>query len=115
MLGSANWFASGKSYGVLVLIVGLVSLILTLIRRYHGLFYTGAGILGLLIYFVFSWGAWLLLVGAILVIAAAAYGNPARAIRQSFVGDAKKVLARARKIVGLAVVIGFAVGIATSF
>jgi hypothetical protein len=93
---------------VLVLIVGLVSLILTLIRRYHGLFYSGAGILGLLIYFVFSWGAGLLLVGAILVIVAAAYGNPASAIRQSFVGDAKKVLARAKKVFGPAMVIGWA-------
>lgn len=150
IIGSMNWFASGKGDGVLVLVLGLVSLFLTLIARYRGLFYTGVGIVGFLAFFVLSfnarlstlkhnmdgglagrlaeaatsviqiqWGAGMLLVGAILVIAAAVYGIPPAVLRQQFIGDAKRVIGVLRKpkaiivFVGLAAVVGLPVAITT--
>jgi hypothetical protein len=111
IVGSMNYFQNGKGDGVIVLALAIVSLILTLTKRYGGLWFTGIGSLAVTIFtFVnfqmrmseaqaqmesqlsgnplrgladigmqsvqIQWGWSVLIVGAGLVIAAAAIKTP---------------------------------------
>ena len=111
IVGSMNYFQNGKGDGVIVLALAIASLILTLTKRYRGLWFTGIGSLAVMIFtFVnfqmrmsdaqaqiesqlsgnpfrgltdiamqsvqIQWGWALLIVGAGLVIAAAAIKTP---------------------------------------
>jgi len=111
IVGNMNYFQNGKGDGVIVLALAIVSLILTLTKRYRGLWFTGIGSLAVMIFtFVnfqmrlsdaqaqvesqlsdnpfrgladiamqsvqIQWGWAVLIVGAGLVIAAAAIKTP---------------------------------------
>jgi hypothetical protein len=111
IVGTMNYFQNGKGDGVIVLALAIVSLILTLTKRYRGLWFTGIGSLAVMIFtFVnfqmrmselqaqmesqlsgnpfrgladmamqsvqIQWGWAVLIVGAGLVIAAAAIKTP---------------------------------------
>jgi hypothetical protein len=49
-VGSVNYFQNGKGDGVIILALAIVSLILTLTRRYGGLWFTGLGSLAVMIF-----------------------------------------------------------------
>jgi RNase P subunit RPR2 len=111
IVGSVNYFQNGKGDGVIILALAIASLILTLTKRYRGLWFTGMGTLSVMVFtFVnfqmrmsemqtqmesqlsgnpfrgladmamqsvqIQWGWALLIVGAGLVIAAAAIRTP---------------------------------------
>ncbi len=50
MMGSMNYFQNGKGDGTIVLVLGVISIIIVLIRQYKWLWLTGLGSLGLLAY-----------------------------------------------------------------
>lgn len=50
IIGSMNYFQNGNGDGVLVLILAIVSFVLVLMKKYQGLWYTGLGSLGILLF-----------------------------------------------------------------
>lgn len=111
LVGSMNYFQNGKGDGVIILALAIVSLILTLTKRYRGLWFTGIGSLAVMAFTFINfqmrmtemqsqmetqlsgnpfrgladiamqsvqiqWGWAVLIVGAGLVIAAAAIKSP---------------------------------------
>jgi hypothetical protein len=50
IVGSMNYFQNGKGDGVIILGLAIVSLILTLTKRYGGLWFTGLGSLAVMIF-----------------------------------------------------------------
>jgi hypothetical protein len=49
-VGSMNYFQNGRGDGVIILALAIVSLILTLTKRYGGLWFTGLGSLAIMIF-----------------------------------------------------------------
>ncbi len=49
-VGSVNYFQNGKGDGVIILALAIVSLILTITKRYRGLWFTGIGSLAVMIF-----------------------------------------------------------------
>jgi len=50
LMGSVNAFHNGRSLGAAIFILGVVSLLLSLAKKYLGLWLTGVGVLGITIY-----------------------------------------------------------------
>lgn len=50
IVGSMNYFQNGKGDGVIILALAICSLILTLTKRYRGLWFTGTGSLAVMIF-----------------------------------------------------------------
>jgi hypothetical protein len=47
-MGNMNYFQNGKGDGILIIILAAISLILTLSKKYKGLWFTGFGSLGIM-------------------------------------------------------------------
>ena len=112
IVGSVNYFQNGKGDGVIILVLALISIGLVLVKKYGGLYITGAGSLAVMVFtFVnfqvrmsqiqdemqrdlagnpfrgiadvamqsvqMQWGWAVLVIGAVLVIAAAAISDKA--------------------------------------
>jgi len=50
ILGSMNYFQNGKGDGVVILILAVISLILTVMKKYWGLWFTGLGACGVMVF-----------------------------------------------------------------
>lgn len=50
IVGSVNYFQNGKGDGVIVLIFSIVSIILTVIKKYRGLLLAGVGSLAMMLF-----------------------------------------------------------------
>jgi hypothetical protein len=50
VMGDMNYFQNGKGDGVLIIILAAISLILTLSKKYKGLWFTGFGSLGIMVF-----------------------------------------------------------------
>ena len=92
ILGNMNYFQNGEDSGRFVLVLAVISLILVLAKKYKGLWFTGIGSLGIMLFSFrnfqslhwmamqsvqLQWGCALLIVGAALVIASAAMKDEA--------------------------------------
>jgi hypothetical protein len=49
-IGNMNYFQNGKGDGTIILVLAIVSLVLTLMKKYKGLWYTGAGSAAILLF-----------------------------------------------------------------
>lgn len=50
IMGNLNYFQNGKGYGTIILVLAAISLVLVLAKKYKGLWFTGIGSLGVMIY-----------------------------------------------------------------
>ena len=50
MMGNINYFQNGKGDGSIILLFAVISLILVLTKRYNGLWFTGIGSLGIMLF-----------------------------------------------------------------
>lgn len=50
LMGNINYFRNGEGDGTIVLILALISLVLALIKKYEGLWFTGIGSLGIILF-----------------------------------------------------------------
>lgn len=48
MLGNMNYIQSGKGDGIIIIFLAVISFILTIIKKYKGLWFTGIGSLGVI-------------------------------------------------------------------
>jgi len=49
-MGNMNYFQNGKGDGTIVLILAVISLVLVLAKKYKGLWFTGIGSLGIMLF-----------------------------------------------------------------
>ncbi len=50
IIGDVNFFQNGEGDGIIVLILAVISLVLVLTKKYEGLWFTGIGSLGIMLF-----------------------------------------------------------------